>query len=683
MNSTSGKLALYLVCLVMPACAFCGAMSDPLESKQQLGVAVVDEDPNVVARIGDYLITKQELSRRLMNELRPEPYESGTKVELVNAEIVLKKMIAEKAMIIEARKSGLLQSNEEIRTSVKQIRDRNLANSLLQKYLQSKQADLMVTDAEIDQALKTDPKLDRTRAQANLQRTKANRLLDNYYQQLYKKLNVQKVSANFARAGEIHQRLLYRPKEPRNVGWIQNNQVRNELTPEEKNIVLAAYDKGKVTLEDWLIALCEIVPPGRPQDLNTAQGVERLLDRVLRIPIFVAEAESLGLDKDESMVQQVRQYEDMRLLGAAQMAIYRQAAEPNEQEVIAYFNKNKGIFGTPRRLKIDQIWCQDLKTARQAKAELDGGKDFESVKKEFSLQKQSQPFDTSPDSEGMFFNDLWQADPNTVIGPVKGFYSDGVKWRIVKILGKKPAEQKEYSSDIKDQVKQRTLDEKRNAAFAKYRQELLDKYPHKIYADRVKDIDPLALEKETEVVSEDVRSEPKTEFKEIEKGPKTEFEEARKDISSLERFVRTQSLHTLPKAFQQEVEDTFASLLLSSDLKKHFVIGDFLNVGRKTIPDREKGSVTISESGSKLVRFELEYPKDRQPFGAGGGSLPVGHGSIWRFKGQVTNIMGFDFEGRQNDPLRFILVDRYGLVYLYGTGTVVLKDGTVVTLPKD
>ena len=507
MNLMSGKLAFYLMCLIMPACAFCGATAEPQNPKQQPGIEDVSEDPNIVAKIGDYVITKEDLRKKLMNELRPEPYESGTKAEPVNAEIVLKKMLAEKAMIIEARKSGLLQSNEELRTSVKQIRDRNLANLLLQKYLQSKQTDLMVTEAEIDGMLKTNPKLDRTQAQAILQRTKANKILDDYYGQLYKKLNVQKTSANFARASEIHQRLLNQPKEPRKVGWIGNNQVRDELTPQEKNIVLATYDKGKVTLEDWLVALCDIVPPGRPRDLNTAQGIERLLDRVLKIPIFVAEAESLGLDKDESIVRQVRQYEDMRLLGAAQTSIYQQAKEPTEPEIVAYFNNNKEMFGTPRRLKIDQIWCQDLKTARQAKAELDGGKDFESVKKEFSLQKQSQPFDTSSDSEGMFFTDLWQSDPNTVpirdgqaiVGPVKGFYSDAVpirdsqaiKWRIVKILEKNPAELKEYSSDMKDQVKWRLLDERRTAALAKYRQELLEKYPHKIYADRIKDIDPL------------------------------------------------------------------------------------------------------------------------------------------------------------------------------------------------
>jgi len=493
MKLVSSKLALYLLCLVMPACAFCGVVSAPQEPKQQSGIEDASENPNIVAKIGGYVITKEDLRKRLMDELRPDPYQSLMQAEPVNAETVLKKMIAEKAMVIEARKSGLLESNEEIRISVKQFRDRNLANLLLQKYLQSKQAELMVNDAEIEQMLKNNPELDRTQAEAVLRRTKANKILDEYYQQLYKKLNVQKVNANFARAAEIHQRLLYQPKEPRNVGWIRDNQVRDELTSEEKNIVLATYDGGKVTVKDWLVALCEIVPPGRPRDLHTTAGVERLLDRVLRMPIFVAEAELLSLDKDESLVQRVRQYEDMLLLGRAQMAIYQQVAQPIEDQIVAYFNEHKELFGTPRRLKIDQIWCQDLKTAQQAKADLDSGKDFASVKKEFSLQKESQPFDTYPDSEGMFFKDLWQGDPNQVIGPIKGFYSDAVKWRIVKILEKKPAELKEYSNELKDQIKNRISDERSSAAFAKYRQELLEKYPHKIYADRIKDIDPLDI----------------------------------------------------------------------------------------------------------------------------------------------------------------------------------------------
>jgi hypothetical protein len=472
-------------------CLCYGNAGGPQEPKQQADAKAVDEDPNSVAKIGDCVITKEELGRRLMSELHPNPYGTAGQAEPVTAETVLKTMLAERAMVMEGRKQDFLK-DEIIRRSVGEYKDRRLVNLLLGRYLESRQGQFEVSDSEIEQKLQTDPKLDRVRAKAMIQRTKVNKLLDEYYSGLYNKLNVQRVSANFAKAAEIHQRLLYRPQKPRTVGWIQNSQVRDELTPEERNIVLATYKNGKVTLEDWLNALCDIVPPGRPRDLDTPQGVGRLLDQAIRMPIFVSEAESLGLDKDAALIKQVIEYEDRFLLGKVQQAKYEEVAEPNEEQIVAYFNENKEAFGTPRRVKIDQIWCQDHKVALDVKAELDKGRDFESVKQEFSLQK-NPPHDTYPSGEGMFFQDLWQGDPNQIVGPVKGFYPDGVKWRIVKILEKKPAELKEYSADMKDQVKGRLMDAKRNALLADYRKELLSKYSYEIHADKIKDIDPLDI----------------------------------------------------------------------------------------------------------------------------------------------------------------------------------------------
>ncbi len=499
MRSVSGKLVLCILGWLVLGCLCYGNAGGPQEPKQQADAKAVDEDPNRVAKIADYVITKEELGKRLLQELRPEPYESGERDERASAESVLKKMLGEKAMIMEARKQNYLQE-ESVSAPVKRFRERRLANLLLQRCLQSRQAELAVTDSEIEQRLKTDPKLDRERAKALVQRTKASQVLDLYYRQLYKERTVQKVTANFTRAAQIHQRLLYRPREPRQVGWIRNSQVKDELTSEEKNMVLATYQGGRVTLQDWFDALCDIVPPSRPKDLHTPKGVESLLDRALRMPIFVTEAESLGLDKDADFVKQVAEYEDRLLLGRMQQAKSEEIAEPNEAQIIAYFNEHKEIFGRPRGVKIDQIWCQDRDAALKAKAELDSGKDFELVKQEFSLQKESRPFDAYPNSEGMFWDDLWKADPNQVVGPIKGFYGGGtpqggnpINWRVVRVLEKKPAELKEYSSDMKDQVKWRLLDGKRRAALAKYQEELLEKYPHTIYADRIKDIDPLDI----------------------------------------------------------------------------------------------------------------------------------------------------------------------------------------------
>ena len=72
-----------------------------VETKQQ------QTDPNVVAKIDPYTITKDELEKRLMMELRPKPYELTSENEIPDAKAVLMIMIAEKAMVIEAREQKL------------------------------------------------------------------------------------------------------------------------------------------------------------------------------------------------------------------------------------------------------------------------------------------------------------------------------------------------------------------------------------------------------------------------------------------------------------------------------------------------------------------------------------------------------------------------------------------------
>ncbi len=212
------------------------------------------------------------------------------------------------------------------------------------------------------------------------------------------------------------------------------------------------------------------------------------------MPIFVSEAKLLGFDKDENLLKQVKEYEEGILLNKARREKIKDIKGPvPDEQIVDYFNNNKEAFGTQNTLKIDQIWCQDLKTAQKAKAELDNGKDFESVRKTYSLQEKSSSFNTYPGNEGMFFKDLWNGEPNEVVGPVKGFYSDGFKWRIVKILEKKPATVTEYSVDMKRNIEMKMLQEQRNTTLEEYRKELLDKYSHEIYTDRIKNINPLDI----------------------------------------------------------------------------------------------------------------------------------------------------------------------------------------------
>ena len=444
----------------------------------------------VVARIGPYSITKEELEKQLLTDLRPYDYDYYDEdAPPATAMSTLTKMVGEKAMALEARAKGMLE-NERTQTTVKRFRERRLAGLLSQRYLEGK---VTSSESEIAAKMKSDPKLDKVRAKSLVERDKARALWDRYYLEIYKKLHVKKVTENFSRVIQAHQRLLNRPEYPRAVTWIRNDQVRNELTPEEKKTVLATFDKGEVTLLDWFNALCDIVPPRRPKSCNEGV-VDKYLTSALQMPLLVTEAESKGLHKNAELLKQVREYEDRLLLGEARSAKYKEAEEPTTEQMVAYFNENKKEFGTSKSVKIDQIWCDDIAAARKVRAELDDGKDFEQVKQQYSLEKKLKAFNTQPGSEAIFWKELWAADPNTIVGPIKGFYRQGVKWRVVKVIEKKPAELKEYDVKMLPQIKDRMMTKQRDALVAAYRKELLGKYTHQIYAEKIKDIDVLKID---------------------------------------------------------------------------------------------------------------------------------------------------------------------------------------------
>jgi hypothetical protein len=303
------------------------------------------------------------------------------------------------------------------------------------------------------------------------------------------------VKENIAKTAQAYQRLLTQPVKPRDPGifWVNPNQIEDELTPAEKSLVLATFEGGKFTLADWFWTVHEIVPPGRPRDLTTPEGADKFADRALEGPVLMAEAIGRGYDKSKKYIDAMRTVEDDLLLNKFLTEKTGRLPDPNESQIKAYYAAHTSSFDSPASAKIDQIWCKDLATAQKARELLAGGTAFQAVKNELSLRKDEQARDTSATAEGVFWDDIRKAEPNTVIGPIKGFFDPRIKWRIVRVLEKKPATPMVYSDSIKGAVQQAFMMER----FATLRQDLekqtLAKYPHEVFAEKIKDIDPLEV----------------------------------------------------------------------------------------------------------------------------------------------------------------------------------------------
>ncbi len=499
MRKTSPAVALSLIailCLsyVLLERVSCAAQAAPEPAKDATGGPVAPKPPEadgVVARVGEYTILRKDLEDRMVRALRPQEAEYPHPFEPVTAEATVGEMLGEKAMSLEGRQLGYLK-DEMVHSLVQDYEEQLLVQMTLQRQFPNR---VTADPNEVDRLLQANPKLSRPQATAQAEQMAALRLFEAFYKELTAKFHLKMHEENFAQAAQVYQRLLERPAEKRGPGqfWITNQQVTNELSEQEKNLVLAAYEGRSYTLKDFLQTICNIAPPRRPADLSTPAGVGKLLDRALRGPLLVAEAKARGSDQDAKLRRDVRQFEDQQLLGKVRAEKIKAVREPTADEVKAYFEKNRDRFARPATVKINPIWCKDLETAKAVKTALDGGADFETVKKAHSLQQQGAPYLVSETGEGLFWADLWKGDPNQIVGPVKGFYGSGVKWRVVKILAKTPAQPQAYSEQIANNLKWTLLDEQQNRLLAEYRAELLKKYPHEILTDKIKNLDAVQI----------------------------------------------------------------------------------------------------------------------------------------------------------------------------------------------
>ena len=74
-----------------------------------------------------------------------------------------------------------------------------------------------------------------------------------------------------------------------------------------------------------------------------------------------------------------------------------------------------------------------------------------------------------------------------------GFYGAGIKWRVVKIQEKTPAKAQAFSEQLGNSLKWVLFAQQRQQVLKDFEKELLEKYPHEIYGDRIEDLDPLEI----------------------------------------------------------------------------------------------------------------------------------------------------------------------------------------------
>ena len=173
--------AFSLLCLTAVFCQSCAttkppekSITTPLEANQPKTATTIEngkpaeqsavqipQSSDIVAKIGDYSITSADLEKRIIDKLRPAS-DITDSTRPIKPKEVLMEIIAEKAMILDARNRNLLEDGD-IQARLKGFKNTLLTNLLMATYMSGK---ITPADSEIDRKMKANPSLTKERAKA-------------------------------------------------------------------------------------------------------------------------------------------------------------------------------------------------------------------------------------------------------------------------------------------------------------------------------------------------------------------------------------------------------------------------------------------------------------------------------------------------------------------------------------
>ena len=258
-----------------------------------------------------------------------------------------------------------------------------------------------------------------------------------------------------------------------------NNLTADDFTDEEKNLVLAKYDGGEVTLnmllDRYKTRLRSLIPKLRNPD-NLKQDVEDAATNEMIKIITNRE----HYDRDPDIKEVVDQIRDRQILTALNRKIAEVETNFSDDELQKYYEEHIDDFKQSPEIEIWEIFVKDKNTASKVARLAKSGKDFAQLEKQYNEDKLTQKNNgylgyKSVKNRGAVSRKAFEIGPDKIEGPIE--YRKG--YAIIKTGQLKPEGTKPFE-EVKNQVQQKLKRERSTEKRKNWDEEIVKKFPAKI-----------------------------------------------------------------------------------------------------------------------------------------------------------------------------------------------------------
>ncbi len=258
-----------------------------------------------------------------------------------------------------------------------------------------------------------------------------------------------------------------------------NNLNENDFTDEEKKLVLAEYNGGKVTVNDLLERYKNKIRALLPMLKNLDKLKQEIENKATNDIIKIITYRE-NYDQDPDVQEVVEQVKEQQLLSILNKKVAEIKTDFSNDELESYYREHLDQFTREAEIEIWEIFIKDRNTAIKVAELAQSGQDFEQLENRYNEDKTTKKNKgylgfRSIKRRGAVSQKAFEVGSNQITGPIK--YRNG--WAVIKTGELKPEGIKPFEA-VKNLVTQRLRQERIREKREEWNKKITDKYSAKI-----------------------------------------------------------------------------------------------------------------------------------------------------------------------------------------------------------
>lgn len=261
----------------------------------------------------------------------------------------------------------------------------------------------------------------------------------------------------------------------------------------DKNAILAEVGGKKLEAKVLEEQIANLPPQMQMMLAQNPQIKKQFVERWVDTNLLALEAQKTKLDQDPTVKNKLDEAKTFILAQEYVMKEVEKKVNVTDADVKAYYEKNKAEFSEPESVKASHIlirvpqdadekaWKEAENKIKDIKKKLDGGADFAKLAQEMSDDPGSKAKggDLGFFSKGRMVPEFEEVAFSLKVGEVSQPVKTPFGYHLIKVFEKKEAREKSFD-EVKEQVKQNLLNQKRREALDALLLSLKKQYPVKI-----------------------------------------------------------------------------------------------------------------------------------------------------------------------------------------------------------